>query len=60
MKTLLFCTGYLTGAADWEGRYRAWLAHVAALPIRRDATLLIDDGSPWLPPTRKTSRTLRA
>ena len=49
MKTLLFCTCYLGDEAAWPSRYRAWLDHVAAIPLRHDVVFLIDDGSAHLP-----------
>ena len=48
-RTLLFCTSYCPDAAAWRARERRWLDHHLALPLRRDATFVIDDASPYVP-----------
>ncbi|AKM29176.1 hypothetical protein AB870_02145 [Pandoraea faecigallinarum] len=50
MKTLLFCTSYFSDANAWESRYQRWLDYYKNGPIEATCTLLIDDGSPYLPP----------
>lgn len=47
--TLVFCTSYIADEDGWNGRYRRWLAHHAALPWDRALLCMVDDGSPWLP-----------
>jgi hypothetical protein len=50
-RTLIFCTSYLADPGVWATRYRPWCAHVAALPVDREAVFLFDDASPHLPDT---------
>ncbi|BET12731.1 hypothetical protein [Pandoraea sputorum] len=52
MKTLLFCTSYIRDAAAWKTRYQRWLDFYGNGPIHADKILMIDDGSPYLPPTQ--------
>ena len=59
MKTLLFCTSYMKDADAWQQRYRRWLDYYRNGPIKADKILMIDDGSPYLPPA-KTIQTMRA
>ena len=47
--TLVFCTSYIAGRADWVARYERWLDHHAVLPFERPLFCMIDDGSPYLP-----------
>lgn len=51
MKTLLFCTSYIRDAEAWQTRYQRWLDFYRNGPINADKTLMIDDGSPYLPPS---------
>ena len=48
-RTLVFCTSYMAGEADWMSRYQRWLGHHRALPWDAPLFCLIDDGSPWHP-----------
>ncbi|VVE26258.1 hypothetical protein [Pandoraea anhela] len=50
MKTLLFCTSYMSDANAWQVRYKRWLDYYTKGPIHATHTVLIDDGSPYLPP----------
>lgn len=50
MKSILFCTSYIRDAQAWQDRYQRWLDYYRDGPIRADRKLIIDDGSPWLPP----------
>ncbi|ALS59936.1 hypothetical protein [Pandoraea norimbergensis] len=51
MKTLLFCTCYMRDAQAWKQRYRRWLEYYRRGPIHADKIVMIDDGSPYLPPS---------
>lgn len=53
--TLVFCTSYVAGAADWAGRYRRWLQHHRAIPWQRALLALIDDASPYWPPATEVT-----
>lgn len=59
MKTLLFCTSYMKDADAWQQRYQRWLDYYRNGPIKADKILMIDDGSPYLPPA-ETIQTMRA
>ncbi|VVD66228.1 hypothetical protein PIN31009_00366 [Pandoraea iniqua] len=50
MKTLLFCTCYMKDAEAWQQRYQRWLDFYRNGPIHADKMVMIDDGSPYLPP----------
>ncbi len=50
MTSLLFCTGYVRDAQHWHARYRRWLDFYADGPIDHAKRVVIDDGSPYLPP----------
>lgn len=50
MKSLLFCTSYIRDAEAWKQRYQRWLDYYTDGPIDADFRLMIDDGSPYLPP----------
>jgi hypothetical protein len=49
MKTLLFCTSYMSHAGKWRNRYRRWLALHRQIPIEHDAVFMFDDASPYRP-----------
>src|SRR5262245_24629928 len=49
MKTLLFCTAYLSNAEKWHNRYRRWLGLHQQIPLERDAIFMFDDASPHRP-----------
>ena len=49
LPTLLFCTSYMDEESWWLGRYKPWVDHYQALPLRRDATFMLDDFSPYVP-----------
>jgi hypothetical protein len=55
IKTLLFCTSYMKDANAWQKRYRRWLDYYLDGPINADKILMIDDGSPHLPPAATIS-----
>lgn len=50
MTALLFCTSHIKNQQAWMNRYQRWLDYYRNGPIRADKTILIDDGSPYLPP----------
>lgn len=50
MKTLLFCTSYFKDAEAWKTRCQRWLDYYRNGPIKSDRIVMIDDGSPYLPP----------
>lgn len=49
MKTLLFCTAYLSNADKWHNRYARWLAVHTRIPLSYDAVFMFDDASPCRP-----------
>jgi len=49
LPTLLFCTSYINEESWWLGRYKPWVDHYQELPLRRDATFMLDDFSPYVP-----------
>jgi hypothetical protein len=49
--TLIFCTSYVADGAAWSTRYRRWLDHHGAIPWHDALLCLIDDASPFVPPT---------
>jgi len=49
LPTLLFCTAYMAEESWWQGRYKPWIDHYQTLPLRRDATFVLDDSSPYVP-----------
>ena len=51
MKSIIFCTSYIKDAVAWEGRYKRWLDYYQDVPIDAIKRIMIDDGSPFLPPT---------
>jgi hypothetical protein len=50
MKSILFCTSYIPDIEAWEDRYKRWLDYYRHAPIDAVKKILIDDGSPFLPP----------
>ncbi|USX18250.1 hypothetical protein NHH82_20555 [Oxalobacteraceae bacterium OTU3REALA1] len=50
MKSIIFCTSYIRDAAAWETRYKRWLDYYQDFPLDVVKRLMIDDGSPYLPP----------
>ena len=50
MKSILFCTSYIKNEQAWRERYQRWLDYYQDGPIRADKKIMIDDGSPYLPP----------
>lgn len=50
MKSLLFCTSYIKDPRTWEERYQRWLDYYRDGPIEAANKIMIDDGSPYLPP----------
>ncbi len=51
MKTLLFCTSYIADESDWQQRYQRWLEHHRSRALAADAIVMIDDDSPFEPPS---------
>lgn len=51
MTTIVFCTSYIRSEAEWGRRYARWLDHYRRLPIEGGKRFLIDDASPFIPPT---------
>jgi len=49
LPTLLFCTSYVDAESGWLGRYKPWVDYYQILPLRRDATFMLDDFSPHVP-----------
>lgn len=50
MKSIIFCTSYIRDADAWETRYKRWLDYYQDFPLDVVKRLMIDDGSPYLPP----------
>src|SRR5947208_9785929 len=50
MKSVLFCTSFIKDAEAWEDRYKRWLDYYQDVPIDAVKRVMIDDGSPFLPP----------
>ena len=50
MKSLLFCTSYIKDHQTWQSRYQRWLDFYKDMPIDTVKNIMIDDGSPFLPP----------
>ena len=48
-RTLVFCTSYIPGQAQWDERYARWLSHHAGLPWEAPLMCMVDDGSPFVP-----------
>lgn len=50
MKSIIFCTSFIKDNEAWESRYKRWLDYYQNIPIDAVKKLMIDDGSPFLPP----------
>lgn len=50
MKSILFCTSYIGHEQAWHERYQRWLDYYQDGPIAAAKKIMIDDGSPYLPP----------
>ena len=50
MKSILFCTSYIKNPQAWKERYQRWLDYYRDGPIVAANKIMIDDGSPYLPP----------
>ncbi|MGK5026297.1 hypothetical protein [Janthinobacterium sp. RB2R34] len=50
MKSILFCTSYIRNEQAWQERYQRWLDYYEDGPIAASKKIMIDDGSPYLPP----------
>ena len=50
MKSMIFCTSYIRDADAWETRYQRWLDYYQDFPLDVVKRIMIDDGSPYLPP----------
>jgi hypothetical protein len=51
MKSIIFCTSFIKNSKSWENRYQRWLDYYDNVPIDAVKKIMIDDGSPFLPPT---------
>ncbi len=49
LPTLLFCTSYIASEEAWRTRYGPWIDYYEKVPLRRDATYMFDDASPFRP-----------
>src|SRR5206468_4523010 len=47
--TLLFCTSHIASEDAWRTRYLPWIDYYEQVPLRRDATYMFDDASPFHP-----------
>lgn len=52
MKSIVFCTSYIKDAQAWDTRYQRWLDYYRDLPLDVVKRIMIDDGSPFLPPAQ--------
>lgn len=50
MKSIMFCTSFSRDVQSWESRYQRWLDYYRDVPIDVAKRILIDDGSPYIPP----------
>lgn len=50
MQSIIFCTSYIKDQHAWQNRYQRWLDYYDNVPIKAVKKILIDDGSPFLPP----------
>ena len=50
MKTIVFCTSFIRDSKEWECRYKRWLDYYRDVPLEAFKKIMIDDGSPFLPP----------
>jgi hypothetical protein len=50
MKSIIFCTSYIRDAEAWQSRYQRWLDYYQDFPLDAVKKIMIDDGSPFLPP----------
>lgn len=50
MKSLIFCTSFIKDNDAWESRYKGWLDFYRNVPINAVKKIMIDDGSPFIPP----------
>lgn len=50
MKSIIFCTSFIKDARAWETRYKRWLDYYQDFPLDVVKKVMIDDGSPYLPP----------
>ncbi len=51
MKSLVFCTSYSRTAESWHLRYARWIDYYSQLEIDQATLVLVDDASPYVPPT---------
>ena len=52
MKSIIFCTSFIKDSNSWENRYQRWLDYYENIPINAVKKIMIDDGSPFLPPEK--------
>ncbi len=52
MKSIIFGTSFIKDIHSWENRYQRWFDYYQDIPINAVKKILIDDGSPFLPPAR--------
>jgi hypothetical protein len=50
MKSIIFCTSFIKDSDSWKNRYQRWLDYYDNIPINAIKKIMIDDGSPFLPP----------
>lgn len=50
MKSIIFCTSFIRDHAEWQERYQRWLDYQQSIPLNAVKRILIDDGSPFVPP----------
>ena len=50
MKSLLFCTSYVQDRQAWDDRIGRWIAYYGRAGLTDAQLVVIDDGSPYVPP----------
>lgn len=49
MRTIIFCTSYISSPESWNTRYIRWLEYYKASSLHRDIIAMIDDGAVYVP-----------